>query len=345
MSKSNKEEKDINISKLDKSLEGQGLLEDAEDEEYERTLAEQRRQAEERELEARRLAEEQRRERERQQEKERERRLAQERLELMKLKNGVIDESEATIKEEHDQIRELHGFEKVSNFFYHNKVWIIFAAFLIVVAAFIIVDTLKREKADLTVIMVANNGLEARQEELEEFFEKYTDDLDGNGYVHVSVLIVPMNSHSDDYETQNANSTKLIGQLQGGETILFITDSNTDDDIKELMTPTLTKDFPDNKYVDDMGMSWNMEVMAEELNYEDMPNDIHLSMRTPVRTLGDSKEKMQENYDQAFVVFKRIVDDMTEKAEKANDKGLSTEPVHYDDESSADSSEISSENN
>lgn len=54
---------------------------------------------------------------------------------------------------------------------------------------------------------------------------------------------------------------------------------------------------------------------------------------------------MQENYDQAFVVFKRIVDDMTEKAEKANDKGLSTEPVHYDDESSADSSEISSENN
>ena len=46
---SKKDEKDINISKLDKSLEGQGLLEDADDAEYERTLAQQRREAEERE--------------------------------------------------------------------------------------------------------------------------------------------------------------------------------------------------------------------------------------------------------------------------------------------------------
>ena len=32
---SKKDEKDINISRLDKSLEGQGLLEDADDAEYE----------------------------------------------------------------------------------------------------------------------------------------------------------------------------------------------------------------------------------------------------------------------------------------------------------------------
>lgn len=56
------------------------------------------------------------------------------------------------------------------------------------------------------------------------------------------------------------------------------------------MTPELPKEFPNNKYVDDMGMSWNMEVMAKELNFENMPNDIHLSMRTPVKTLGDSRK-------------------------------------------------------
>ena len=87
------------------------------------------------------------------------------------------------------------------------------------------------------------------------------------------------------------------------------------------------------------------EDLFEELNFENMPNDIHLSMRTPVKTLGDSKETMQENYDKAFKVFKRIVDDMTEKAVEAGDKGLTTEPVHYDDSSleSSDSTE-SSEN-
>ena len=263
----------------------------------------------------------------------------------MKLKSGVIDESESTIKEEHDQIRELHGFEKVSNFFYHNKVWIIFAIFIIAVTAFIAIDAARREKADLTVLMIANNGLEARQDELEEFFEKYTDDFDGNGYVHVDVIIIPLNSHSDDYQQQNVNSTKFMAQLQGGESILVITDSNTDEDFKEIMTPDLPKEFPNNKYVDDMGMSWNMEVMAEALNYENMPNDVHLSMRTPVQTLGDSKETMQENYDKSFKVFKRIVDDMTEKAEAAGDKGLTTEPVHYDDSSSdSTDSTVNSEN-
>ena len=333
---SKKDEKDINISKLDKSLEGQGLLEDADDAEYERTLAQQRREAEERERQVLEQAEAERRERERQEEKERERRLAQERIELMKLKSGVIDESESSIKEEHDQIRELHGFEKV---------WIIFAIFIIAVAAFIFIDAARREKADLTVLMIANNGLETRQEELEEFFEKYTDDLDGNGYVHVEVIMIPLNSHSDDYQQQNVNSTKFLAQLQGGESILVITDSNTDEEFKSIMTPELPKEFPNNKYVDDMGMSWNMEIMAKELNFENMPNDIHLSMRAPVKTLGDSKETMQENYDKAFKVFKRIVDDMTEKAVEAGDKGLTTEPVHYDDSSleSSDSTE-SSEN-
>ena len=114
---SKKDEKDINISKLDKSLEGLGLLEDADDAEYERTLAQQRREAEERERQVLEQAEAERRERERQEEKERERRLAQERIELMKLKNGVIDESESSIKEEHAQKRELHGLDKEKKIF------------------------------------------------------------------------------------------------------------------------------------------------------------------------------------------------------------------------------------
>ncbi len=59
---SKKDEKDINISKLDKSLEGQGLLEDADDAEYERTLAQQRREAEERERQVLEQAEAERRE-------------------------------------------------------------------------------------------------------------------------------------------------------------------------------------------------------------------------------------------------------------------------------------------
>ena len=36
---------------------------------------------------------------------------------------------------------------------------------------------------------------------------------------------------------------------------------------------------------------------------------------------------MQEYYDEAFVVFKRIVEDLTKRAEELNDPGLTTEPM------------------
>lgn len=329
---SKKKDTDVNVSNKSDEFENNALL-DSDDYEYEKNIAMHRKEMERREQEAMERALAEQKEREKQEEKEREHRIAQERIELMKLKSGVIDESESTIKEEHDQIRELHGFEKVSNFFYHNKLWIIFGAFIIVVTAFIVIDSLRREKADLTVLMIANNGLETRQEELETFFEKYTDDIDGNGYVHVSVIEIPLNPNSTDYQGQNVNNTKFLAQLQSGETIMVITDSNTDEDFMAIMKSDLKKDFPDNPYIDDKGMSWNMEIMAEELSYENMPNDVHLSLRTPVKTTGDSKEKMEENYEKSYTVFKRIVEDMTQKAEESGDKGLSTEPIHYDDSS------------
>ena len=133
------------------------LLDD-EDFEYEKTLAEQAKAAREREEELYLQQLEEQKLREKQLEKEREERLRRERLELMKLKSGVISDEEATIKEEHTEKTELHGKAWLSNFIYHYKFMIIFVAFLIVVTTFIIIDTIRREKADLTVVMIANNA-------------------------------------------------------------------------------------------------------------------------------------------------------------------------------------------
>ena len=52
--------------------------------------------------------------------REYEKRLQEERLELIKLKNGDITDSEI-IKEEHDINPPLHGNERVKNFRLHNK--------------------------------------------------------------------------------------------------------------------------------------------------------------------------------------------------------------------------------
>ncbi|MBR4555409.1 MAG: hypothetical protein IKO27_07435 [Ruminococcus sp.] len=306
-----------------------------EDEEYERSLAEQARERQKALEEAERKAMEERAAYEKEQAKKREKRLAQERLELMKLKTGVITESE-TIKEEHKEKIELKGKAKAANFWYHNKIWILFGAFLIAVVIFILVDELTRVKADINVLMIANNGLSYRQQEMEDFFEKYCDDLNGDGEVKVTVMIMPLNPDSKDYQTQQGYQAKFIAQLQLPDDILFITDSNTEPDFLGMFKADLSKDFPGNKYIDQYGLSLNMKCLAEELKFENMPYDVHLSLRTPIDTLSGSLEEMQENSDTAFVMFKRIVEDLTKRCEETNDPGLTTAPAAKPEKSMVD---------
>ncbi|MBR6102149.1 MAG: hypothetical protein IKP95_06965 [Ruminococcus sp.] len=300
-----------------------------EDEEYERSMAELSRKRQQALEEAERRAEEEARNREKEERRERERQLAADRLELMKLRSGVIEESE-TIHEEHEEKREMSFGEKLSNFWYHYKVRVIFGVFLVAVVTFILVDEITRVRPDISVMMIANNGLAYREAELEEFFEKYAEDKNGDGKVKVSVMILPMDPDSSD-TVQVTNRNKLMAQLQEGDDIMMITDSNTEETYLYMLNHDLDKDFPGNKYIDKDGLSLNFKFLAEELKFENMPYDIHLSLRTPTETLGDSKEEMQKNYDEAFVMFKKITDDLTARAEELNDPGLTTEPMKRPD--------------
>lgn len=314
---------------MDNNFKNQNLIPD-DDYEYEQQ-EHQKRIAAEKALEAKL---EEQKELERQERLNREKRLAEEKVELIRLKSGVIDESD-TIKEEHDIIREVHGVERISNFWYHNKIILIFIAFLIVVIGFIVYDTITREKPDITVMMIANNGLSARQDELEAFFEKYTDDLNGDGKVHVSVMIMPLSEGVD--QMQQVYSSKFLAQLQSSQCIIAITDSNTDPYYQDIFKKDLNKDFPDNPYIDEFGFSLNMKLVADELKFEYMPNDVHICMREPIKTVEDSLEQMQENYKVNFKVFEKIVNDLTAKAIETNDAGLKTEPAKQLDSSNADS--------
>lgn len=299
------------------------------DYEYEKQLAEQEKLKRERE-EAEKAAQI---ERQKQLDKQRDKRIQAEKIELIKLKSGVIEQSES-IKEEHDQIRELHGFEKISNFWFHHKIMILFTAFLVLVCAFIFYNTLSKDQPDLTVMMIANNGLAYRQEELEDFFEKYTEDLNGDGKVYVSVLIAPLDNKSHD-ELMMSNQSKFFANLQTADCMLFITDSNTDDDIKNLMKSDLNKDFIDNDYITTQGLSLNMKLFAQQIKFENMPNDVILSIRQPVKTINSSLEEMEESYAENFKIFSAIANDLTSQAKETNDPGLTTEPIKKDNSSSS----------
>jgi len=312
------------LSKIDIDKDNE-LLQD-EDAEYEKKLADLERERQRAVEEAEQKAREQREEQERADRKRREKQNALDRIELMKLKNGVIEESE-TIKEEHEEKRVLKGKEKLANFWYHNKFMILFFGFILAVVAYITISEILRVRPDLTIMMIADNGLQYRQEELETFFEKYVDDLNDDGEVKVSVMIIPLNNNNLNDQVQQANQTKFMAQIQIPDIIMVLTDSNIEERLKEVFKHDLSKDFPDNKYIDEMGLSLNFGFLAQDLKYENMPYDIHLSLREPTETYRDKKEVMDKIYDTAFVVFKRIVEDLTKRAEETNDQGLTTAPT------------------
>ena len=321
---------------------------DSEDYEYEKAIYDKE-QLQRAELEAkRRAATEERKRREKEAQKEHERQLAKERLELMKHKSAgsepVESEEAPADEDESEAARQVEGnaetvvkkksiIKKADNFFYHNKWWIGLSALVIFVAGFILYNELTKKRPDLTVYMIADNDLELRQPLLEEFFEQYVDDVDDNGYVHVEVQIIPLD-RSTNNQTQLDNNTMFLTEIHSTTNMLVITDSNTDDYYMEIMDHDLKSKFPDNKYVDERGFSLNMKLVADQLEFENMPNDVHISIRQPVATVDDSLETAQKNYDRNFEYLRRMIDDLTEKAEKTNDPGLKTQPKDKTESSS-----------
>ena len=321
---------------------------DSEDYEYEKEIYDKQKQ-EQAEIEAKRAAlTEERRKREKEAKREHERQLARERIELMKQKSSApADSTEDSNKNEQlaenqepEEIEQEEAADnkksfskKADNFFYHNKWWLGMAAIILVIGGFILYNELTRKSADLTVIMIADNGLQYRQDELEEFFEEYAEDTDDNGYTHVSVQIIPLD-RSNNSQTQLDNNSKFLAELQSTDIMLVITDSNTDEYYMDIMDNELKSKFPDNKYIDDKGFSLNMQLIADKLGYEEMPNDIHISIRKPVATVDDTLETAKENYDKNLKYLEKMISDLTQKAKETNDSGLSTLPKSKESSSS-----------
>lgn len=245
--------------------------------------------------------------------REYEKRLQEERLELIKLKNGDITDSEI-IKEEHDINPPLHGIERMKNFWWHNKYIILLAAFFIIVFGYITYDTLTRTKPDMRVIMTCNNGLINRTEELEDMFEEYCEDLNGDGKVYVQVIEAPITSNTTDYTTTGKYQSVIQANLQTAEVIFFVSDEailSDESGVSEAFAD-LRELYPNSELVSKNGLQLKGEYVQKKLKWEsNFPDDMFIVMREPVKTMKDSKEEMQENFDNAKKIMDHLVDDFT----------------------------------
>lgn len=266
-----------------------------EDLEYERRMAEEASDAlNEEELEAEAIKERDL------QRKSYEKGLNDRKIELMKLKQGVIDESDI-VKEEQTEEYKLSFKEWISNVWYRNKWLIVFAVAMVFAFSYIVYDQVTTTKPDVTVLVLSPDySLYYRTQELETFLDDYCDDLNGDGEVYVQVYNI--STDYSDPNTVTANQAQLMSQLQSGENIILIADAKTDFAMHDF-----TEEYAGNERFDELGMRLNCQLVRDALKWEAMNDNVYIGMREPTKLLATSEEDMQENFDAVKEMFDRIV--------------------------------------
>lgn len=244
-----------------------------------------------------------------------EERIKQEKIELIRLKQGVIEESEI-IHEISDEKVKLPVGKQIYNFFYHNKWWLWITLFLVALGIYLIVDLVTRVKPDLAIMILTDNeNFQLNTQAISEYFEQFTEDENGDGKVNVSIYAIPVTDNINTMDYYTGDATLLSMKLQEGESVMIITDTKANAYINgdEILAP-LNELYPDNKNIRENGYYLRNTDFAEKIGYSDddglIDRDICISLRAVKDTRNDSIENMQKNYDIAKKVLERVMEDL-----------------------------------
>lgn len=265
----------------------------------------------EEEAEEERKAEE-RRQREEAQKKAYEEQLRRDRIELIKLKEGVI--SDEDIPREEKAEKHYTIWQRIGNVIYHDKAYIILGLCFIALVVFIVYSIVSADRPDMTVIYIDNDpNMEYLCDDAANVFEPYCEDVNGDGEVMVKMFYVPEEPGGDNAANMQLNQsyrTKLVAEFQAGEVIMVI---GTERVYKEMgiygngLLQDMTELYPDDENATSFGYKVTGTSLAEAMGYEDLREDLYISFRTPQKLIGTSIKEMEENYETALKTFDNYI--------------------------------------
>lgn len=237
-----------------------------------------------------------------------ERKLRQEKIELMRLKQGIADDND--VEETTPIEKPKMSFKKrVGNFWYHNKFTLIVGVFVFIAVGYMIYDVVSKTKPDMTVLVTLDNGMSYRTDELEKFFEKYCEDYNGDGKVYVEIVSTPLNPDTADTDMTQANATRFFAHMQSGKNVLILSDVQTEGNIVDLID-NLHDKYPEQEHYSEKGLMLDGDYIRKELNWAEMPDDMYLALRKPINTTYSSKDEMRKHYERSLKMLELIAEDM-----------------------------------
>ena len=239
--------------------------------------------------------------------------LRQERLELMKLKQGLI--SEEDIPKEEAVQKEYSIWEKISNFFYHNKVYIIAATAIVLIAGFLIFDFVTTVKPDVAILFIADDPeVQLLVEDMEDVFAKYSQDYNGDGKIKIRVSYTPAAPDLEQMSSMyyhGGDQVKLSAEFMGSDTIIIIGDKASCEVIG--ITPgdgvfaDLSEHFPNDENVVEMGYMLNGTSFKQDIGYEGLSDELWVSFRYPFAAGLGGSGRIEENFENAIDLWTNYI--------------------------------------
>lgn len=231
---------------------------------------------------------------------EEQRRAREEFLKLKRMQQGEAVETEKKIYLGPVTLR-----EKAENFWYHNKWYLVLASALVIAISFMLVQCINKEKYDLEVIYFSYTAtVDSQTEKIAEYFEKYGEDIDGDGNVNIQVINCSINPNIGDRKYRDSVLQKVQAHIMSGEkTLLYVTDSESVKyfDLMETSVPL----FLEETYALDQ----NFYDEAQVDSAPTLPEGLTVSVRNISGTLLEMKSNIQKYYDASL----RLVENLKNK--------------------------------
>lgn len=250
-------------------------------------------------------------------EDEKQRQARQDYIELLKMKQGIIEESELIPETGYVEIPELHGWAKLQNYIYHNKVYILLGIAFGALLIFMTVQTVTRKKNDLYVLVIstsAESELAWRSTDIEEALALYCPDFDGNGYVKVGVNFIDLGFSNAAADYNNAQSMKFSSEMYTGDSQMFIADEGfwhqlyDADGLEDELFEDLSDSFTEDRLFNRVGLHLNATELHKQARWDTCPDIINIYLRREYPSASGDQKHAEEQRERAHTVFRNIIE-------------------------------------
>ena len=267
--------------------------------------------AEEERLEKERIEAEKQARKKKEKQEAYEKKLREEKIELIRMKQGEIEESELIPQGEEISDKLSFG-KKISNFFYHNKLWLILGSLCAALAIFLIHDFVTKDNPDVIIMYIDDNIDIGCNPELNTYLEKLCGDVNGDGKTIASVYYIPY-SGSEYKDYNNGVTTKLMAEMQSADAMIVISGKCAENAISpEATLENLESRFPDNPHIKNYGFYLKDTDFAEKIGYEgEIDDELFIGIRKIQKVQWATLDELKEAYDKSYPQLEKIIEDLS----------------------------------